>query len=295
MILFAFRLAWRVIIFLLGFYAIYFLVMYAFPYASDRLPLIIVLLLAYCAVAYVIIPALTRLLRIVIKPNHIPMYVTTADGWPSDPVNIAVVVNSKKHFIDAMRAAGWYTADPATFKNMLREAISIIFRTPYPNAPFSSLYLFGRSFDIGFQMPRHKNMSAHARHHVRFWRLELSEDEDQHKHYSFWHPHVKHLLGTDKEIWIGAAMDDTGPLALRWRNGQITHKNDTNTDNERDFIINSLKNQASIKAMSDVQATEPFTFHGQQISNRFICDGSIRVIELKNPITLKLYNKKNKN
>ncbi|HEX6462042.1 MAG TPA: LssY C-terminal domain-containing protein [Candidatus Saccharimonadales bacterium] len=294
MVLIVFRVLWRIFIFLLGVYIIYFAIFRALPYFEAKLPLAIAVLLIYCLLAYAAIPALLRLFRLVIKPNHIPMYVTTPDGWPADPVNIAIVAHSKKHFIDAMVKAGWYTADPPTLKNVIREAISVIFRTPYPNAPFSKLYLFGRPFDIGFQMPRDANKSAHARHHVRFWRLMLPEDDNHHHHYHFWHKHLKHLLGTDKEIWIGAAIDDTGPLAITWRNGQITHRNDPLTDNERDFIINTLTQSHKIKRMSDIQAGEPFKFRGQVLRNKFICDGSIRVIELKNPLFINLASKKSK-
>lgn len=292
MVLTVFRVLWRIFIFLLGAYVIYFAVFRALPYFEGKMTLALAILLVYCLLAYVAIPALLRLFRLVIKPNHIPMYVTTPDGWPADPVNIAVVANSEKHFIDAMTKAGWYTADPSTFKNMLREAVSILFRTPYPNAPFSKLYLFGRPFDIGFQMPRHKNKSAHSRHHVRFWRLTLPEDDNHHHHYHFWHKQLKHLLGTDKEIWIGAAIDDTGSFAVRWRNGQITHRNDPLTDNERDFIIQTLEDARETKQISDIQAGEPFKFRGQTLRNKFICDGSIRVVELKNPILISLTGKK---
>ncbi len=294
MVLIVFRVLWRIFIFLLGAYTVYFAVFSALPYFEAKVPLALAILLIYCLLAYIAIPALLRLFRVVIKPNHIPMYVTTPDGWPADPVNIAVVANSEKHFIDAMTKAGWYIADPPTLKNLLREAISIVFHTPYPHAPFSKLYLFGRPFDIGFQMPRHENKSAHSRHHVRFWRLSLPENDKHHHHYQFWHKHFKHLLGTDKEIWIGAAIDDTGPLAVRWRNGQITHRNDPFTDNERDFIIETLESARETKQLSDIQAGEPFKFRGQVLRNKFICDGSIRVVELKNPILMSLTAKKTK-
>jgi hypothetical protein len=141
-------------------------------------------------------------------------------------------------------------------------------------------------------MSRHRNKSAHARHHVRFWRLQPPDDDRHAPHYYFWYKHLSHLLGTDKEIWIGAAIDDTGPLALRWRNGQLTHKNDPKTDNERDFIIESLEKNGLVKRVSDIQAGEPFHFRGQALRNKFICDGSIRVTELHHPLRTKLASKK---
>jgi len=285
---FLFRLLWRIVIFVIIVYLAYATVFLLFPYLDDKLPLVFALLLIYAILAYFAIPLVIRLWRVVFKPNHIPMYVTTPDGWPADPVNIAVVANSEKHFIESMERAGWYTADKATLKNVLREGYAILLNRPYPTAPFSSLYLFGRTFDIGFQLPRSASLSPRARHHVRFWCLESPEDIAHLKHYSFWYKRLRHLLGTDKKIWIGAALDDTGPLALRWRTGQITHSNDPETDKERDFIISTLYEAHQVKHTKTVNAGEPFSFRGQILRNTFICDGTIRVVELKHPLSGKL-------
>jgi hypothetical protein len=58
-------------------------------------------------------------------------------------------------------------------------------------------------------------MSPRTRHHVRFWRLEVPIDEKHSPHFNFWHTRLKHLLGFEKEIWIGAAIEDTGILGIR--------------------------------------------------------------------------------
>lgn len=282
------RILWRVIVFMLGVYLVYATIFLVFPYFNDKLPLAVALLLIYCLLAYFAIPALFRIWRLVFKPNHIPMYVTTGDGWPADPVNIAVIANSEKHFIEAMRRAGWYTADQASLKNMLREGMSILFNKAYPTAPFSNLYMFGRPFDLGFQLPRNKQLSPRSRHHVRFWHLEIPEDAKHHNHYHFWQETLRHLLGTDKKVWIGAALDDTGPIDLRWRTGQLTHQNDPDSDVERDFIIKTLSKAGQVKRTKTTEAGDPFSFRGQTLRNMFICDGTIRVVELKHPIGSKL-------
>ena len=73
---------------------------------------------------------------------------------------------------------------------------------PYPTAPFSSLYLFGRRQDVGFQEPI--DNSPRKRHHVRFWALGLARSEDDVATAGFW-------LNTDKPptgepvLWVGAA------------------------------------------------------------------------------------------
>lgn len=285
---FILRLVWRLLIFLLGIFTVYATIFMAFPYLNDKLPIAIALLVIYCLIAYFAIPTLVRLWRLVIKPNHIPMYATTGDGWPSDPVNIAIVANSEKHFKAAMEKAGWYIADRNSLKNSILEAISIVFRTPYPNAPFSKLYLFGRAQDIGFQIPSNDRLSAYSRHHVRFWRLELPENISHHGHYYHWVKKLRHLLGADKEVWIGAAIEDKHSLGIRWRSGQLTHRNNKDIDSERDLIVSLLKESSQLKTISTIKAGDPFKIRGQQFDNKFISDGTLQVVELRSPVVTKL-------
>lgn len=292
MLRFIFRWIWRIVILLLGGTMLVLLVQVLWPDNNSRVAIFFVCLFIYCLMAYLIIPSLFRIYRILAHPNHIPLYVTTVDGWPADPVNIAVVAHSEKQFVKAMQKAGWYTADKATFKNSLREGYSILFNQPYPNAPFSDLYLFDKPFDIGFQKPANGKMSPRSRHHVRFWKLDGKPEEQPtkaaHIHIAFWHDQLRHLLGLDKQIWIGAAIDDTGPLGFRWRNGQITHKNNPDTNLERDLIISDLDAAGQIYSTESIQAGDPFSFHGQTLGNRFLCDGTIKVVGLHRPIVASL-------
>lgn len=277
MLRFFLRSLWRLVILLIGVILVW-AVVRLYPYAEDRMPAFILYLLIYIFFAYVGIPALVRLLRIFIKPNHIPVYVTTGDGWPSDPVNIAIIAKDEAHFVQTMQKAGWYKADKATAKTALKEFVSILFNRAYPTAPFSNLYLFGRPFDIGFQIPTNGAMSARSRHHVRFWRLQTDTD---HAHYSFWQSKLKHLLGKDKEIWIGAAIEDVHAIGVRWRNGQFTHRNNNMFNEERDFIVETLEKLGKVRSITETEAGKPFKFRGQQTHNSFITDGNIKVVQLK--------------
>lgn len=281
---FIFRIIWRIGIFALGAVIVWLTIFKVFPYANEQLPAGIVLFLLYCIFAYVVIPALIRLFRVFIKPNHIPLYATTGDGWAADPVNIAVVARSRKQLINAMEEAGWYLADKTTFKTALRELYSILFNQPYPRAPFSNLYLWNQPFDLGFQKPGNDKMSARSRHHVRFWELNSTPDDTAHPHFSFWHGHFGHLFSFKKKVWIGAAIDDTGPIGIRWRYGQLTHKNNPDTNKERDLIIRDLKMAHRVKSIDVVHAGEPFKFRGQTLGNTFLCDATIKVVGLKTPI-----------
>lgn len=288
MITFLLRVLWRSLVFALLILLTYLTFFVAFPYLDRRLPIVLVVLLTYIAVAYVVLPTVIRFWRLVIKPNHIPRYVTTPDGWPADPVNIAVVARSKRHFVKSMKQAGWYTADKATLKNSLREAYAVLFDTPYPTAPFSTFYLFGRPFDIGFQIAYGQNKSPRYRHHVRFWQLQDLPGAKDDAHYAYWFQRARHLFRRRQTIWIGAAIDDSGPLALRWRNFQLTHANDAEHTKERDFIIQTLTDFGLVKRLSSLKDGEPFTMRSQNIGTSFIVDGYITVVELRSPVSATL-------
>ena len=282
MISFLFRTVWRILIFAAGTLILWLTVFKVYPYAHNRLPLYVVLLLIYCLLAYVAIPALIRIFRLVIKPNRIPLYVTMRDGWPSDPVNLAVIVKDRRHLQMAMEKAGWYTADPSTFKNLIRELFSIAFNRPYERAPFTTLYLFNRPHDIGFEIPLNDVGSARTRHHVRFWRLELPPfGEKDSSHYRFWAHKLRHLFHLEREIWIGAGTEESHAIDIQWHTGQLNHGGNKYSDRERDFIIASLKKTRQIKTVHATEPGDKIKFRGQQFNVFYYTDGGIQVVSLK--------------
>ncbi len=276
------RTVWRGLIFLLGVAALLVIVSMLWPDSGSRIAIFIALLLTYCLMAYIIIPALFRLYHLLVKHDHIPLYATYGDGWASDPVNIAIIARDRNHLRKAMQQAGWYEADPATPLNSLREAWSLLFNRPYPNAPVSTLYLFNRRHDIAFQIPSNTAMSPRTRHHVRFWRLEPPEAHRHDRgHFEFWSSKLRHLLHLEYEIWIGASTYDFKPFDIRWRTGSITHGVRHNADEERDFIITSLEQTKSVKVIHESEPGEQFRFRGQSFRTIFTTDGSLKIIQLK--------------
>lgn len=251
-----------------------------YPYLDSHLPLLINLMIIYILVAYVGIPFLVRLWHLVLHPRHLPLYAVTGDGWSSDPVNLAIVCRSQRQLRRDMEKAGWHIADKATFKNSIRMGLAMAFKRSYPTAPFSSLYLFGRRQDIGFQIQTGTPMTPRHRHHVRFWQLETPTRETN-EHSTFWQE-ILHLFTSKKQqIWIGTATHDIGPFAFRVRNLQVTHKIDDQTDNERSFVITSLKNAGVIRRSDTVAAGSPISFRGQTFGVNIVTDGTLHVIELK--------------
>jgi len=278
-----FRIIWRCLIFLLGCVSLWVTVTYLIPLVDTEVPLFFALLAAYCFLAYIVIPNLIRLFRLVIKPNHIPLYVTTGDGWPSDPVNIAVISKDKVSLIAAMTQAGWHVADPMTLRTALQGVRSFVFNTPYPTAPLSTLYLFDRKHDIGFEIPTNRAQSMRTRHHVRFWRLEESRHAKpgRHPHLSYWQHQLRHAFIPKKEIWIGAATEEPIPLDIQWYTGRFTHGGSHDANRERDYIITTLKTAKLVKRESVTDAGEEKTFRGQQFRTIYVTDGAVKVIELK--------------
>jgi LssY C-terminus len=272
---------WRVLIFGIGGVAIWFLVFEVVPYADKRLPTFFAVLLGYCILAYLIIPALFRLYHVIVKHDHIPLYVTTGDGWASDPVNLAIIVKDRKHLEKAFAKAGWYKADEGTLMNTLREGASILLNMPYPNAPVSTLYLFNRKHDIAFEIPTNDKLSARTRHHLRLWRLEAPlEDKHDHNHFDFWSSKLFKWISGEREVWVAACTEDVRPIGVRWRTGTITHAIDHNADIERDYTIQTLKNAHLVKAIDSSEPGESYKFRGQQFGT-FITDGAIKVVDLK--------------
>lgn len=282
MVQFLFRTLWRVLIFGGGAVVIYLSATQAFKYADMQLNAILAIFIAYCLLAYGIIPLLFRLYHVVFKHDHIPLYVTTSDGWASDPVNVAIVCKDKKQLQKIMKKSGWYEAHPLTIKNGIREIYSIIFDTAYPEAPVSNLYLFNRRHDIAFQLPINSSLSARTRHHVRFWKLEEPHPErHDHNHFDFWHSKLNKWLHLDKEIWVGACTEDSHPIGLRWRTFTITHGVSHEADKERDFIIDTLEKNKFVKSIDKSIPGQKISFRGTQFRTVYVSDGSIKIVTIK--------------
>ena len=129
-------------------------------------------------------------------------------------MNIAFV-GSEEELHRAMAEAHWFPADPITLKTSVRLVADVLERKPYPDAPVSHLYLWGRVQDLAFEQP--VGNSPKQRHHVRFWR---SADVD----------------ANGEPLWLGAATYDTR-VEISRTTGGITHRICPDVDRERDKLI----------------------------------------------------------
>jgi len=268
----------RLLVLLLGLILAWFSAFTFFPWANGRLPQIIALLVTYCFLAYIGLPALVRFWHLLQKPTHVPTRSLSRDGWALDPMNIVVLAKNEQEFIAAMKKAGWYTADKPTLKNNLRFVFSMLFIRPYPTAPFGTHFVFGRRQDLGFQIP--VGPSPRKRHHVRFWNLGITLLEGDHEHHGFWRKLLKKFLRKKKQVWVGAASLDWG-INILVRNLQFDHGINGDTDAERDYIVATLKESGVLKDSIGIKAGEPLRTRHQGFMETIIADGYVELCELK--------------
>ncbi len=257
-----------------------------YPLIETKTPSLVAFLCTYILAAYVLIPACIRAVRLFRPPRHLPVYSVTPDGFASDPINIGVI-GTRRQFIRAMEDAGWHLADPHTPRNLLREIVSTILRQPYPSSPMSSLYLFGRHQDLGFEI-QIADAFKH-RHHVRFWAttFDRTPDRDGNRQLDadsiHWFPRRELRQHEDEELlWLGAASKDTG-LALIRHNAQLTHMIHPDTDAERDLIVEQLEIDGA-RLESTIQIMEPYTLTNRVWRGYLQTDGELKVVRL--PATL---------
>lgn len=177
-----------------------------------------IIIVLYLAVAYVIMPlAWKRDVRRHPQLFDAPRITRTPDGIPGDPVNVALL-GSEADVIHSMIAAKWDPADPLTFRSSLRIAVDSVFRRPDPDAPVSTLELFGRKQDLAFEQP--VGDSPRQRHHVRLWHWDRLYD--------------------GREVWFGAVTFDER-VGLSHTTGQVTHHIGADLDAERGRLIAGLQ------------------------------------------------------
>lgn len=211
--------------------------------------------------AYLALPRAHRILSSLYVPNYFIGRTRTADGLLGDPVNVALR-GSEAQLHKAMQAAGWTLADEITPRSTWGMIRSTLLRRSYPAAPVSSLFLFGRRQDFAYQQEVDGNPGK--RHHVRFWRC----------------PDGWLLPGGHKVDWLAAGTYDKS-VGLSLFTLQVTHKIDENTDIERDYIVQTVLENASEGV--DVTILKDFStgYHSRNGGGDSIqTDGDLPVLEL---------------
>ena len=266
------RLMQRVLVAALGVFSVWLIAFVIFDFADQRLPWVVALGVTYGVGAYVVLPRVVRMGLKILQRKRVPRFTTTGDGLPGDPVNV-VLTGTLAQLRAAFAALGWVEADRLGVASSWRMARAFVFDRPYPSAPFSTLYLFGRGQDIGFQ--KAIDNSPRKRHHIRFWALSLAHAEDAMGTAAFW-MNADRPDEAERVHWVGAGTRDTG-FSLTKLTFQITHATDADTNAERDFIVGALAADGLIGAVSSYRAGEVLP---ARHVNRYITDGDVSVADL---------------
>jgi len=231
----------------------------AFRHAKLRIALVVlaVVLILYGLIAYIVLPQIWTHYEHQKGLAGLTMVTRTAQGIPGDPINVGLV-GAKNDVLCAMHAAGWYPADPITFRSSVEIVGSVILDRPYRDAPVSPLFYQGRREDLAFEKP--DGSSADRRQHVRFWEVLKRGDEG-------------------RPVWLGSATFDRS-VGLSRDTGQVTHHIAPDIDAERDRLTDDLKIAKVVEAIYEVSGIGPTLAGRNGEGDRYYTDGEIRISRL---------------
>lgn len=225
--------------------------------ASYLAKIVLGVLAIYLVIVYLAMPQLDR-----VKVQRHPDLVAgehltrTGSGLPGDPLDIALVGSMRDIFL-ALHAAGWGPADALSFESSVRIALDTLFNKPDPQAPVSSLYLFGRKEDLAFEKP--VGHSPKERHHIRLWKTQELRD--------------------GREMWVGSATHDTG-VELSRTTGQVTHHIAADVDTERDMLVAELSAAKHVMEVTWIEGYQTVLKGRNGGGDPWFTDGRLPVVTL---------------
>jgi LssY C-terminus len=161
------------------------------------------------------------------KIDGLPRRVNDQFNNLGDMVNF-VIVGSEQQVQNAFEAAGWRLADKSVEEAVINVVLVTYQKEDYLQMPMSTLYLFNRAQDFGYEQAEAYSVVA-SRHHFRLWKAPFT-----------WNGQL---------VWVGAGTHDIG-FEKDQRNGKVTHKIDPAVDEERDYISETLGRTGKIKSMN---------------------------------------------
>ena len=217
------------------------------------------LLPSYALLAYVLLPASWQRFQQRFPRSEAPI-TYTAEAIPADPLNVAVV-GSREQVIEALRAAGWESADRITLRSGWKDARSVLFNRPYPTAPMSTHYFLNRPQDLAFE--QQIGGSPRRRHHVRFWR-------------------VDDPACPSRTLWLGAASFDATVGVSRFT-GEVMHHIDPAVDRERERLLSDLEAAGEVESVSRVPNFGPAGRGQNGTGDPYVADGVLAIAVLRPP------------
>jgi hypothetical protein len=164
-------------------------------------------------------------------------------------------VGSEPDVVHSMEAAGWLPADPITFRTSARITTNSLLGRPFPNAPVSNLFVYGRVQDLAFeqQVPGH----ARQRHHVRLWKAPAPAPDG-------------------RPVWLGAATFDRS-VGVSHLTGKITHHIAADVDEERDKLIDDFKSHGQLLSLYQVTGVGSTLLARNGGGDRYFTDGELTI------------------
>jgi hypothetical protein len=175
-----------------------------------------------------------------------------------DMVNF-VLVGSEQQVKDALDAASWRIADTDNKEAVLKAVLETYQKKDYLQMPMSTLYLFGRKQDYGYELAQAYSVVA-SRHHFRIWKAPVT-----------WN---------GQTMWAGAGTHDIG-FEKDQRNGKVTHKIDPAVDGERDNIGQTLQASGKVKSLYYYLPPDPVQGAKNATGGGYHSDGRILVVVLQ--------------
>jgi hypothetical protein len=175
-----------------------------------------------------------------------------------DMVNF-VIVGTQQRLQAALSAAHWQLADQSTQVAVVSAIVETYENKDYLRMPMSTLYLFNRPQDFGYEQAEAYSVVA-SRHHCRIWKAPFT-----------WN---------GQTVWVGAGTHDIG-FEKDQRNGKVTHKIDPEVDGERDNIGQNLQQSGDVESMSYYLPPQAVTAAKNATGGSYHSDGRVLVMFLK--------------
>src|SRR5258708_37833068 len=196
------------------------------------------------------------LIRFYPSTYHFPAYpkiTRTPSGAAGDPINV-VFVGSKDQIMRSFQKAGWLIPDPITLQTSAKIAADSLAHRPYPTAPVSNLYVFGRVQDLAFEKP---TTDVANRGHIRLWKTGT--------------------LLSRQLAWIGQTSYDSG-VELSATNHLPTHHIAPTVDLERNTVGADLQKTGLVTEEADEPFTAPIFAARNGGGDLYVVDGDILII-----------------
>jgi hypothetical protein len=190
--------------------------------------------------------------------DNLPRRVHDQFNNQGDMVNF-VLVGSQQQMQAALQAASWNVADTDDKEAALKAVLQTYQKKDYLAMPMSTLYLFDRRQDFGYEEADPYAVVA-TRHHFRIWKAPFTYK--------------------GQTVWVGAGTHDIG-FERDQRNGKVTHKIDPAVDGERDNIGQTLQQAGKAESLSYYLPPDPVQDAKNATGGGYHSDGRILVVFLQ--------------